>query len=139
MQALIEAGSYEQALQALAALPPEQAVWQTIEVHLLMNNVAAAQNVYDGLTEAQLKQPEADQAKAKIQLAGVATEDEQLAHWQQQIAQGQVEPAIQGLLTLLQEDTGRAEVKQLLIASFGLLNDPKLAAQYRRRMGSILN
>lgn len=139
IQALIDAGAYEDALQALTALPAEQAVWQTIQVHLLMNNVAAAQNVFDGLTEAQLKTPEADQAKAKIQLAGVATEDSQLAHWQQQIAQGQVEPAIQGLLALLQEDIGQAEVKQLLIASFSLLNDPKLAAQYRRRMGSILN
>ncbi|WP_223789308.1 tetratricopeptide repeat protein [Marinicella meishanensis] len=139
VQALIDAGAYEDALQVLAAMPAEQAVWQTLDVHLLMNNVAAAQAVYDSLSDAQLKMPEADQAKAKIQLAQVATEDDQLATYQQQIAQGQVEPAIQGLLALLQKDTAQAEVKQLLIASFSLLNDPKLAAQYRRRMGSILN
>ncbi len=139
VQNLIDAGDYEAALAALLAMPPEQAVWQTIDVHLLMNNVDAAQKMYEALSDTQLKMPEADQAKAKIQLAGVEAGSDQLAGYQQQIAQGQVEPAVQGLLDMLQQDLGNAEVKQLLIASFSLLNDPKLAAQYRRRMGSILN
>ncbi len=139
VQSLIDAGDYEAAMSALLAQPAEQAVWQTIEVHLLMNNVDAAQKMYDALSDAQLKMPEADQAKARIQLASVEADDDQLAAFQQQIAQGQVEPAVQGLLDVLQQDLGNTEVKQLLIASFGLLNDPKLAAQYRRRMGSILN
>jgi putative thioredoxin len=138
VQALIDAQEYEAALAALLELPAEQAVWQTIEVHLLMNNVDAAQKIYDGLTDEQLKQPKADQAKAKIQLAGIDASDE-LGLLKQQIAQGQVEPAVQGLLSLLEQDLGNADVKQLLIASFSLLNDPKLAAQYRRRMGSLLN
>ena len=138
VQALIDAQEYEAALAALLELPADQAVWQTIEVHLLMNNIDAAQKLYDGLTDEQLKQPEADQAKAKIQLAGVDAGDE-LGVLKQQIAQGQVEPAVQGLLSLLEKDLSNADIKQLLIASFSLLNDPKLAAQYRRRMGSLLN
>ncbi|TDR19366.1 thioredoxin [Marinicella litoralis] len=138
IQALIDSQQYEAALSALLALPPEQAVWQTIEVHLLMNNIDAAQKMYEALSDEQLKMTEADQAKAKIQLASVDAKDE-LAALKLQIAQGQVEPAVQGLLAMLQNDLGNANVKQLLIASFSLLNDPKLAAQYRRRMGSLLN
>ncbi len=138
VQSLIDAGDYEAALAALLALPAEQAIWQTIEVHLLMDDVAAAQKLYDALTDEQLKMPEADQAKAKIQLAGVAAEGD-LAHFQNMIAKGQVEPAIQGLLEMLQQDLANADVKQLLIASFGLLGDPKLTSQYRRKMGNILN
>lgn len=138
VQQLIEAGDYEAALTALQALPATQAVWQTIEVHLLMNNVEAAQKLYDGLTEEQLKMPEADQAKAKLQLAQISG-DEQLVAFKSMIANGQVEQAIQGLLDALQNDLANADVKQLLIASFGLLGDPKLVAQYRRKMGSILN
>lgn len=139
IQPLIDGGQYEAALAALLDLPAEQAVWRTIDVHLLMDNQTAAQQLYDGLTEDQLKQPEADQAKAKIQLAQVDAAGGELSDLKQQIANGQVEPAIQGLLALLQQDIGNADVKQLLLASFGLLNDSKLAAQYRRRMGSILN
>lgn len=138
VQQLIDSGEYEAALNALQAMPAEQAVWQTIEVHLLMNHVDAAQKLYDGLTDEQLKMPEADQVKAKIQLATVSAEGD-LAQFQNMIASGQVEPAIQGLLDVLQQDLGNADVKQLLIASFGLLEDPKLTAQYRRKMGSILN
>ncbi len=138
IQALIAEGQYEVALAALLELPAEQAVWQTIEVHLLMNNVDAAQKMYDGLNELQLKTPEADQAKAQIQLAGVDASDE-LGQLKQQISAGQVEPAIQGLLGMLVKDTSNADIRQLLIASFSLLNDPKLAAQYRRKMGSLLN
>lgn len=138
VQALIDAQQYEAALAALLQQPAAQAVWQTIEVHLLMNNVDAAQKLYDGLSEEQLKLPQADQVKAKIQLAGVDAGDE-LGVLKQQIAQGQVEPAVQGLLSLLEKDLSNADIKQLLIASFSLLNDPKLAAQYRRRMGSLLN
>ena len=138
VQALIVSGDYEAALSALQQLPPEQAVWQSIEVHLLMENVEAAQQLYDGLTEEQLKMSEADQAKAKIQLATISG-DGSLAQFKSMIAQGEVEPAIQGLLGLLQQDIGNADVKQLLIASFGLLDNPKLTAQYRRKMGTILN
>ncbi len=138
IQVLIDNQEYEAALSALLQLPPEQAVWQTIEVHLLMGHVDAAQKMYDALSEAQLKLPEADQAKAKIQLATVDAGDE-LAVIQQQIAQGAVEPAIHSLLEKLQQDLGNADVKQLLISSFSLLNDSKLAAKYRRRMGSLLN
>ncbi len=138
VQSLIDSEQYEAALAALLAMPEEQAVWQTIEVHLLMGNTDAAQKMYDALSDVQLKMPEADQAKAKIQLASVSAGDE-LAAIQQQIAQGEVEPAVQSLLEKLQQDLGNADVKQLLIASFGLLNDPKLAAKYRRRMGSLLN
>ena len=138
IQAMIDSGQYEAALSALLTLPPDKAVWQTIEVHLLMNNRDAAQKMYESLSDVQLKMPEADRAKAKIQLAGIDASDE-LAVLKQQIAQGQVEPAVLGLLDLLQKDLGNADVKQLLIASFGLLNDPKLSAQYRRRMGSLLN
>ena len=138
VQQLIDAGEYEAALSALMALPAEQAVWQTIEVHLLMDNVDAAQKLYDGLSDEQLKMPEADQVKAKLQLANVSG-DEQMAAFKALIAQGAVEEAIQGLLAALQRDLGNADVKQLLIASFGLLGDAKLVAQYRRKMGSILN
>jgi len=138
VQGLIDSENYEAALAALLDMPAEQAVWQTIDVHLLMKNVDAAKKMYDGLSDVQLKMPEADQAKAKIQLAEVDANDE-LAVLQQQISQGNVEPAVQGLLAILQEDSSNADVKQLLIASFSLLNDPKLAAQYRRRMGSLLN
>jgi len=138
IQALIDNKEYEAALAALLELPAEQAVWQTVDVHLLMNNVEAAQKMYDALSDEQLKTTDADQAKAKIQLALVDAGDE-LGALQQQIAQGQVEPAVQSLLSMLQQDLGNADVKQLLIASFSLLNDPKLAAQYRRRMGSLLN
>lgn len=141
VQALIDSQDYEAALNALVTMPAEQAVWQTIEVHLLMNNVDAAQKMYDGLSDEQLKKPEADQAKAKIQLASVDVGDgsDELAALKQQIAKGEVEAAVLGLLDLLQKDLGNADVKQVLIASFSLLNDPKLAAQYRRRMGSLLN
>ncbi len=136
--ALIADEQYEAALAALLEQPAEQAVWQTIEVHLLMNNVDAAQKLYDGLNELQLKMPEADQAKAQIQLAGVDAADE-LGVLKQQIAAGQVETAVQGLLEMLVKDTANADVRKLLIASFSLLKDPKLAAQYRRKMGSLLN
>ncbi len=138
IQALIDSEQYESALSALLALPAEQAVWQTIEVHLLMNNVEAAQKMFEALSDEQLKMTQADQAKAKIQLASMDADDE-LGDLKRQIAQGQVEPAVQGLLELLQKDLSNADVKQLLIASFSLLNDPRLAAQYRRRMGSLLN
>jgi len=138
IQSLIDTQQYDAALSALLALPADQAVWQTIEVHLLMNNVDAAQKMFDALSDDQLKTKEADQAKSKIQLAGIDASDE-LGALKQQIAQGQVEPAVLGLLEMLQQDLGNADVKQLLIASFSLLNDPKLAAQYRRRMGSLLN
>ena len=46
IQALIENQQYDEALLALLALPQEQAAWQTIEVHLLMNNLDAAKKVY---------------------------------------------------------------------------------------------
>lgn len=138
IQTLIDDQQYEAALSALLTLPPDKAVWQTIDVHLLMNNRDAAQKMYDSLTDLQLRMPEADRAKAKIQLAGIDAGDE-LGLLKQQIAEGQVEPAVLGLLDMLQKDLGNADVKQLLIASFSLLNDPKLSAQYRRRMGSLLN
>ncbi len=138
IQALIDSQQYEAALAALLELPAEQAVWQTIDVHLLMNNTDAAEKMFAGLSDEQLKTPEADQAKAKIQLAAVDANDE-LGALKQQIAQGEVEPAVQALLAKLQNDLTNAGIKQLLIASFSLLNDPKLAAQYRRRMGSLLN
>lgn len=138
IQTLIDAEQYDEALAVLLSMPVEQAVWQTIEVHLLMHNTDAAQKMYDALSDEQLKMPEADQAKAKIQLAAIDVGDE-LGALKQQISQGQVEPAVQGLLAMLQQDLGNADVKQLLIASFSLLNDPKLAAQYRRKMGSLLN
>ena len=138
IQALIDAGQYEAALTALVALPAEQAVWQTIEVHLLMDNVDAAQKMADGLTEEQLNMPQADELKSKLQLAAVKGEGD-LAEIKQQIARGEVEPGVLALLDLLQKDRSDADVRQLLIASFGLLGDPKLAAQYRRRMGSLLN
>ncbi|MCX7553840.1 thioredoxin [Marinicella sp. S1101] len=138
VQVLIEAEQYEAALAALMELPQEQAVWQMIEVHLLMNNIDAAQKLYDGLSEEQLKLPESDQAKAKIQLAGVDAND-QLAGIKQQITQGRVEPAIEALLVLLQQQKDDADVRQLLLSSFSLLGDAKLAAKYRRRMGSLLN
>lgn len=138
IQSLIDTQQYDAALTALLALPADQAVWQTIEVHLLMNNVDAAQKMYEALSDEQLKTNEADQAKSKIQLAGIDASDE-LGALKQQIAQGQVEPAVLSLLDMLQKDLGNTDVKQLLIASFSLLNDAKLAAQYRRRMGSLLN
>ncbi len=138
VQALIDSQQYETALSVLLTMPAEQAVWQTIDVHLLMNNTEAAQKMFDALTDEQLKTKEAEQAQAKIQLAGINANDE-LGALKQQIAHGQVEPAVQGLLNLLQKDLGNADVKKLLLASFSLLNDPKLAAQYRRRMGSIMN
>lgn len=138
VEALIASGDYEAALSALQQLPSEQAVWQNIEVHLLMENVEAAQQLFDGLTEEQLKTPEADRAKAKIQLANVSDNDS-LIQYKSMIAKGDVEPAIQGLLGMLQQDIGNADVKQLLIASFGLLGDAKLTALYRRKMGTILN
>ncbi len=138
IQNLIDAEQYDEALIALLSVPAEQAVWQTIDVHLLMNNVDAAQKMVDALSDDQLKMTEADQAKAKIQLAGIDANDE-LAVLKQQIANGQVEPAVLSLLEMLQKDLGNADVKQLLIASFSLLNDAKLSAQYRRRMGSLLN
>jgi len=138
VQDMIDAGQFEEALSALLVLPHETAVWKIIEVHLLMNDVPAAQKLYAGLSDQQLKMPEADIAKAKIQLAAVEANDE-LTEFKQQIAQGDVETAVVGLLELLQKDITDANVKQLLVASFGLLGDAKLAAQYRRRMGSILN
>ena len=141
IQGLIDAEQYEEALAVLLSMPAEQAVWQTIDVHLLMQNADAAQKMYDALSDEQLKMPEADQVKAKIQLATVDAGDE-LGALKQQISQGevsQVEAAVQSLLAMLQQDLANADVKQLLIASFSLLNDPKLAAQYRRKMGSLLN
>lgn len=138
VQALIDDEQYDAALANLLEMPQEQAVWQIIEVHLLTNNIDAAQKRYDGLTDEQLKLPEADQAKAKIQLAGVDANDE-LSTIKQQITQGQVEPAVEALLIKLQQETDNADVRQLLLSSFSLLNDAKLAAKYRRRMGSLLN
>ncbi len=138
VQALIDSEQYEAALTALLDMPQEQAVWQMIEVHLLMNNIDAAQTLYAGLADEQLKLPEADQAKAKIQLVSVDASDD-LAAIKQQITQGQVEPAVEALLMKLQQQTDNADVRQLLLSSFSLLNDAKLAAKYRRRMGSLLN
>lgn len=138
VQALIDSEQYEAALSVLLELPQDQAVWQIIEVHLLMDNVGAAQKLYDALTEEQLKLTEADQAKAKIQLAGVDANDE-LAVIKHQISAGQIESAIEKLLTKLPQEKDNADVRQLLLSSFSLLNDAKLAAKYRRRMGSLLN
>lgn len=139
VQQLIDSGQFDAALAMLAGLPQEQAVWQIIEVHLQTGNNDAAQQLYDGLNDEQLKRPQADQVKARLQLAQLDASDDELDSLQQMIAAGQVEQAVQGLLALLATDKANDAVKQLLLASFPLLEGPGLASKYRRKMGSLLN
>ena len=139
VQQLIDTGQFDAALAVLAGMPQEQAIWQIMDIHLQTGNLDAAQQLYDGLSVEQQKKPEADQVKARLQLAQVDTGDEALGQLKQLIAAGQVEQAVQGLLDMLAADKANDAVKQLLLASFPLLEGPGLASRYRRKMGSLLN
>ncbi|MFC3194199.1 tetratricopeptide repeat protein [Marinicella sediminis] len=139
VQQMIDNEQFEAALAVLAGMPQEQAVWQIMDIHLKTNQIEAAQQLYDGLNVEQLKKPEADQIKARLQLARVDAGDDQLGQMKQLIASGQVEQAVLGLLELLASDKGNDDIRQLLLASFPLLEGPGLASKYRRKMGSLLN
>ncbi len=139
LDALIESGQYEVALAQLQQLPIEQSAWQLIDVQLLMGDAAAAQKTLDGLPDIMTKMANATQAAAKIQLHQMAlSERPELAAQKGLLLSGQYEVAMEQLLDLLTQKGDKAEVKQLLIASFDLLEDPKTVAGYRRRMSRLL-
>ncbi|WP_154223607.1 tetratricopeptide repeat protein [Marinicella rhabdoformis] len=139
LDALIESGHYEVALAQLQQLPIEQSAWQLIDLHLLMGDVTAAQKTLDGLPDVMAKMVNAQQAAAKIELHQLElTERPELTVQKDLLLSGQYEVALEQLLDLLSQKGDKAEIKQLLIASFGLLEDPKAVAAYRRRMSRLL-
>jgi len=136
---LIAEQNYEAALAQLKERPKEQAVWQMMEVHLLMGDADQAQQLLNELTDEQRKQPQADLIAARIQLEQVdlAGRDE-LIEFKTLINQGAMEQAADGLLVKLAENPQDDAVKQLLIQSFALMTDRSQINRYRRRMSSLV-
>lgn len=139
LDALIESGQYELALAQLQQSPIEQSAWQLIDLYLLMGDATTAQKTLDGLPDIMTKMANATQAAAKIQLYQIElTERPELSAQKDLLLSGQYEVAMEQLLDLLAQKGEKAEIKQMLIASFGLLEDPKAVAAYRRRMSRLL-
>ena len=139
LDALIESGQYEVALAQLQQSPIEQSAWQLIDLYLLMGDATTAQKTLDGLPDIMTKMANATQAAAKIQLHQLElNERPELTAQKDLLLSGQYEVAMEQLLDLLAQKGEKAEIKQMLIASFGLLEDPKAVAGYRRRMSRLL-
>lgn len=136
---LIAEQNYEAALAQLKDMPKEQAVWQMMEVHLLMGNTDKAQQLLDELSDEQRKQPQADLIAARIQLEQIDLQGrDDLVAIKNQINQGASEQAAEALLDKLADNPQDDAIKQLLIQSFALMTDRSLINRYRRRMSSLV-
>jgi len=136
---LIAEQNYEAALAQLNELPKEQAVWQMMEVCLLMGDIDKAQQLLDDLTDEQRKQPQADLIAARIQLEQIDLAGrEDLLVIKNLINQGVTEQAAEDLLDKLADNPQDDAVKQLLIQSFALMTDRSQINRYRRRMSSLV-
>lgn len=139
VEGLIAAGQLDAALAQLQTQPVEQVFGQVIHVLLLQGDVEAAQKTFDGLDETAQQSPAGVQALAKIQVAAIdASGDENLLACQQLLQSGQYEVGMERMLEVLAKPGDKDLLKQMLIASFGLLEDPKAVAAYRRRMSRLL-
>lgn len=136
---LIAEQQYEAALALLQELPKEQAVWQTMEVHLLMGHLEQAQQLLNEMPEEQRKLPQADMLAARIQLEQIDLQNrDDLLAVKTLINQGATDQAAEKLLQLLADNPQDDAVKQLLIQSFALHGDRTEVNRYRRRMSSLL-
>ena len=136
---LIAEQNYEAALTVLESMPKEQAVWQMMEVHLLMGNVEQAQQLLNDMPDEQRKLPQADLIAARIQLEQVDLQGrDELIELKTLINQGATDQAAEGLLEKLAENPQDDAVKQLLIQSFALMSDRSQINRYRRRMSSLV-
>ncbi|KAA3639667.1 MAG: thioredoxin, partial [Proteobacteria bacterium] len=99
VSAFIADQNYEAALAHLQTLPKEQAIWQMMEVHLLLGDVNQAQQLLDELTDEQRKQPQANIIAARIQLQQLDLQGrENLMAVKSLIDQGGTEQAAEDLL-----------------------------------------
>ncbi len=136
---LIAEQNYEGALAQLKDMPKEQAIWQMMEVYLLMGETDQAQQLLDELTDEQRKQPQADLIAARIQLEQIDLDGrDELIKFKTLINQGATEQAAEGLLDKLADNPQDDAVKQLLIQSFALMTDRSQINRYRRRMSSLV-
>jgi len=136
---LIAEQNYTAALAQLKEMPKEQAIWQMMEVYLLMGDTEQAQQLLDELSDEQRKQPQADLIAARIQLEQVDLEGrDELIEFKNLINQGATEQAAEGLLDKLEDNPQDDAVKQLLIQSFALMTDRSQINRYRRRMSSLV-
>lgn len=136
---LIQSGQLDSALAQLNSQAVDQVFGQLIQVHILKGDVASAQQIYDGLAEGVQQSPQGVRANAMIQVASVDVAAQgAAAESQQRLLSGQCEAAMEQLLQVLSQPGDHATVKQLLIAGFGLFEDPKTVASYRRRMSRML-
>ncbi len=136
---LITEQQYEVALALLEDMPKEEAIWQTMEVHLLMGSFEKAQQLLNDMPEEQRKLPQADLIAARIQLEQIDLQDrDDLQGIKTLINQGATDQAAEKLLKLLADNSQDDAVKQLLIQSFALHEDRTEVNRYRRRMSSLL-
>ncbi len=139
LNALIASGQYEAALAQLQNQPIDQVFAPMIQIYVGLGELAAAQKVFDGLDESIQKTPQAVQSQALIDVAQVdISERPELEQVRSLMLSGQYEVALEQLLAALGQPGEKAAIKQMLIAAFGLLEDPKAVASYRRRMSRML-
>lgn len=138
LQAMIDSGNYQSALEQLQQLPIAQSGWQIIDLQLLLGDLAAAEKTLAGLPEEMQDSPQADQAKAKIQLQQLDFEEPELLTLKQNIIANELSESVEKMLPMLSSNIHKNEVKQLLIIAIKLIDDPKIAATYRRRMSRLL-
>lgn len=138
LQAMIDSGNYQSALEQLQQLPIAQSGWQIIDLQLLLGDLAAAEKTLAELPEDMQNSPQADQAKAKIQLQQLDFEEPELLTLKQNIIASELPESVEKMLQMLSSNVHKDEVKQLLIVALQLIDDPKIAAAYRRRMSRLL-
>ncbi|MCF6301312.1 MAG: thioredoxin [Proteobacteria bacterium] len=137
LQELIEAGEYQQALELVATDDSDEAVFAKIEIYLMMSEVELAQKCMDQLSDEQKEHERVEKIAAKLKIHQIDSE-ENTKTCQDKLLSGQVEVAIEELLELLAKDSKNTNIKQMLIAGFCLMDDPKQTASYRRKMASLL-
>jgi len=136
---LIAEQQYEAALALLQEMPKEEAIWQTMEVHLLMGDIEQAQQLLNDMSEDQRKLPQADLLAARIQLEQIDLQNrDDLLAIKTLINQGATNQAAEKLLQLLADSPQDDAVKQLLIQTFALHQDRPEVSRFRRRMSSLL-
>ena len=145
VQKAMELIAQDQLMEAIPYLQNDgstQAKLLLIKIYLQEGEIEKAVETYNGFEDWQSSDKEVESIKVIIDLIQIVpkTNNDALKDAIEQTVADDPEQGIRQLLQLLSEaqDEEKEEIKQSVIIAFGLIADPQLLTQLRRKMASII-
>ena len=145
VQKAMELIAQDQLMEAIPYLQNDgstQAKLLLIKIYLQEGEIEKAVETYNGFEDWQSSDKEVESIKVIIDLIQIVpkTNNDALKDAIEQTVADDPEQGIRHLLQLLSEaqDEEKEEIKQSVIIAFGLIADPQLLTQLRRKMASII-